>query len=497
MRRAIALMLFLACATEVLAQAPPKAKAKRPPSPAEVARLIEEQRQLIEEQRRLLEEQGRKIEELEKQLGETRSLALSAQGRLDQIQSQPAPAPAVDTDLVERLAKVEAAVGKDPDLAAKEVQVEFPHSLGIPGRKSRFRIGGLARLVMINTFDALGSDDRFVSSSIPVEGSEAAGKSERMSFSVVPSRVNLDWRTPTDVGPMRVFVEGDFATVAGANRTMRLRHAYGQWRQFLAGQTWSTFSDPEAEPDGLDFEGLNAISLSRQAQVRWQRSLGETRTLAFALEDPRPSLTGATGVSQAPDIIFRLRWEPKAAPWHFNILGPGSHIQTAVLLRSVRGEPNGQPNRTLAANGYGLNTSGVVPARWWADSDNVSFAYNFGKGIGRYITDLDSLGGQDAVYNPESDRLEVLPAASAYMGYQHWWTATVRSTATMGFVWVDNLDIQPQDAMKRTERYTLNLVWSPIPQLDLVAELLWGSRFNKDGKHGDAKQLQIGGTFRF
>jgi hypothetical protein len=41
------------------------------------------------------------------------------------------------------------------------------------------------------------------------------------------SRFNLDLRTPTGVGAMRAFIEGDFA---GTNRAFRLRHAYGQWK---------------------------------------------------------------------------------------------------------------------------------------------------------------------------------------------------------------------------------------------------------------------------
>ena len=71
---------------------------------------------------------------------------------------------------------------------------------------------------------------------------------------------------------MRAFIEGDFA---GASRHFRLRHAYGQWKGFVLGQTWSTFADPDAEPDGIDFEGLNAIALFRQAQVRYTRPVNE------------------------------------------------------------------------------------------------------------------------------------------------------------------------------------------------------------------------------
>ena len=131
---------------------------------------------------------------------------------------------------------------------------------------------GLVRMTAVNTFGPLGTEDRFVTSSIPVAGTPEAGKQARTVYTANPSRFSFDMRTPTGVGAMRAFIEGDFA---GSGRTLRLRHAYGQWGPWIAGQTWSTFADPEAEPDGIDFEGLNAISLFRQTQVRFTHKLKE------------------------------------------------------------------------------------------------------------------------------------------------------------------------------------------------------------------------------
>ena len=62
---------------------------------------------------------------------------------------------------------------------------------------------------------------------------------------------------------------------------------------------------------------------------------------------------------------------------------------------------------------------------------------------------------------------------------------------------MDNIDIQADDALHLTRRYSANLIWSPIPRLDLVTELLWGIRINRDGRFGRANQTQMGATFRF
>jgi hypothetical protein len=311
-------------------------------------------------------------------------------------------------------------------------------------------------------------------------------------------------RTPTGVGAMRAFIEGDFA---GPSNGLRLRHAYGHWRGLTLGQTWSTFSDPEAEPDGIDFEGLNAISLFRQPQVRWTHPLGERLTLALAAENPSPDISAADGspvqgVNQAPDVIARLRWTPGERPLingpllHAGALMRGEgHFQVALLLRQIRGEP--QPNATLSTTGGGYHVSGRIRSPWRGDRDRILFAAAGGWGIGRYITDLGSLGGQDAVYDPATNTLEPLPVVSGYVGYEHWWSATLRSTATWGTVYVDNPEVQTGDALHRTDRATFNMSWSPIPRIDLVSEFLWGRRINKDGQRGEARQIQLGTTFRF
>jgi hypothetical protein len=51
----------------------------------------------------------------------------------------------------------------------------------------------------------------------------------------------------------------------------------------------------------------------------------------------------------------------------------------------------------------------------------------------------------------------------------------VHSAITYGIVNVANLDIQPADALRRTQRGTLNLTWTPVPQADIVIEFLTGS----------------------
>jgi hypothetical protein len=62
---------------------------------------------------------------------------------------------------------------------------------------------------------------------------------------------------------------------------------------------------------------------------------------------------------------------------------------------------------------------------------------------------------------------------------------------------VDNQSGQAVDAYDRTWRWGTNLIWSPVPAIDIGGELLLGERKDNDGAKGDATQLQFAARYRF
>jgi hypothetical protein len=468
------------------------------------AALVEEQRALLTEQQARIADQDAKLTSQEAEVEAQRALVTELQAqlaelkkRLDELE-QLVPQAAQQEALDERLKRIEEASQKVPELASTMVSAgDFPGSIRIPGTDAAIKFGGRIRTALVFTLDALGSDDRFLTNSIPVEPDDAAaGKGKRTTFTANTSRFNFEMRTPTGVGQMRAFIEGDFfgSTGTDARTAFRLRHAFAQFKGILIGQTWSTFSDPAANHQDLDFEGINGENVIRQPQVRYTWKLADDFEMAAALETPQVSLTGGQGVNLIPDTIVR-------AIWRFKDIG---HLQSAVVFREIRGEANLTPGAVRSDFATGVTLSGVVPFYYFGLTDRLIFQVNGGTGIARYINDLNSLGGQDAVFHPSTGELEALPAVGWYFAYEHqWkeWKATrdmkLRSSVIWSYVTVNNFDFQLPDAYHQTNRFSFNLVFSPTNRIDAGIEYIYGTRENNDGQRGSADQFQAVGIFRF
>lgn len=445
-------------------------------------------RDLLEKQAAQLEAQEKKLAEQQKQVDAQRELLQAMQKQLDELEIDK---PTERTEeQVAALEKVEEdSVGTQDEQAAAAPEAldlgeDFERSIRIPGSNAAIKIGGYVKMAIVNTRDPLGSNDRFVTASIPVGGPTLLEDSGKFAVTARQSRQNVELRSQTSKGTVRVFMEGDFA---GSGDTYRLRHAYGQYGQALAGKTYSTFVDSASQPEEVDFEGINGRINVRQAQVRYFPKIGRSAHLLLGLEDPAPDVTDGNGVAEYPDLVVSWRqvWRDR---WH---------IRPSILLRRIEAQWNEDPGVKDSATGWGISVSGKAVLGGWDSRDNVLFQLNYGDGMGRYVNDLRSEGGQDAVFDPVTGRLETLESFAGYIAYQHWWRERMRSTLTLSWVDVDNLDYQDDSAYKETRRAALNLIYSPVPRVDLGAELLWGKREDKNNESATARQLQISGKYRF
>ena len=498
-RIAVAILLGLAFAAlwvpPVIAQTQPtrpksapsrtaKPKAPRAPTTAELQRLIDEQRTQLESQSARLAAMDSSAAAQDSTIAALRASIAQLYIRLDELEQQ-IPSSDLTKELESRLARVEAESLWAPELVENVVSAgEFPGSIRIPRTNAAIKFGGRVRFAAVFTLHPLGTEDRFLTNSIPMEGTTDAGEGRRTNFSARASRLNFDLRTPARAQYMRAFIEGDFA---GAGNAFRLRHAFVQYSRYLAGQTWSTFSDPDAMTQDLDFEGVSSENITRQPLVRVSWRSDQNLRFAVAAETPSASITGGVGVNLSPDLVGRTYWR----------FGEHGHLQLAAVVRGIRGEATVPAGAEDVVTGYGGSVSGVLPIRGWGQGDRFIFQVNGGLGTARYINDLNSLGGQDAVFD-STGQLHALPVIGWYLDYEHAWKGVAslekyhtRSSVVWSYVAVDNVEAQAGDAYEHTNRIFANLIVSPGPQLDLGIEYIWGMRHNKSGERGSSSQIQV------
>jgi hypothetical protein len=152
----------------------------------------------------------------------------------------------------------------------------YPGYFRLPGTKTLLKIGRYFKTDFIRDIRPSGDTDRFITSSIPVP---TTGGGTNSTVSVRPTRLSLDFLIPTDTSASaRFYLEGD---LFGSNATTpRMRHAYAQYKNFLIGQTFSNFQDPDAGPDQLDFQGPNAQVSLRNPQFRYSIPLAKKNSFS-------------------------------------------------------------------------------------------------------------------------------------------------------------------------------------------------------------------------
>jgi hypothetical protein len=322
-----------------------------------------------------------------------------------------------------------------------------------------------------------GNVDRFVTATIPLRTDPLHGGGAHFNMNAKGSQMSLDVRAPELPGNLRFFYQNDFFG-SGGSMGYRLRHLYGQFFNVTAGFTYSIFEDPDVWPDTVDYEGPNSAVFARQPTVRYLLPLSENWQLNFGIQQPAGDIdtgtTGATPHNQAPDGGVNVRWEDKKI----------GHVQLAGILRDL-GARNTGPEGDQNVLGWGLNLSAGINV---FEHDSAQAQLTYGEGIFHFAN--DNFMNNDAAFH--NGNLEALPYLGAMAGYTHRWNEILRSTASFGYVNLDNTVEQGPDAYHKTYYSSVNLVWQLRKRLSVGFEGLYGRKEAQSGEWGDVFRAQVG-----
>lgn len=291
------------------------------------------------------------------------------------------------------------------------------------------------------------------------------------------TRLSLDAYTPRPAvwQGTRFYLEADFFGKDGAPR---LRHAYVELPYLVLGRTNSAFRDTDAEPETVDANGPNARFGSRQQGVRVIVPVGSYR-LSLAAENPGGIITPNgfelqdDGLRSSVDLAANLRANKE---W--------GHLQLSGLYRNIK--LDGFPGQQNSFKGWGLGLSGKKRI---GEEDDLLFEVVMGDGVGRYISDLR--GTTSEVGYDSSGQLGTQFAHAAYLGYQHHWSESTRSTIYGGYAQVSLRDGQPPDSYRRGTKLALNVMRDLTEQDRVGLEFMIGKRQNFDGQSMSASRLQF------
>jgi hypothetical protein len=291
--------------------------------------------------------------------------------------------------------------------------------------------------------------------------------------------LSIDVRAPELPGSPRFYFQNDFFGGSGGEFPFRVRQLYGDYYNFVFGQTFSVFEDPDAWPDTVDYEGPNSAVFARRPLVRYELPLDDHWQLNFGLEQPGSEVDtsidpDARSVNHAPDGGLNIRWE------NSNI----GHVQLGAIFRDIG--VKGPITGNQSTFGWGVNLAGNFDL---SKHDALQAQLTYGEGIFRYVN--DDFVNNDAAFD-EAGNLTAIPYFGAMIGYTHKWSDTLRSTASYGYAHLDSQFSQGPQAYHLTHYGSLNLVWQLRKRLSIGFEGLYGEKEELDGSHGNAFRFQLG-----
>ena len=359
-----------------------------------------------------------------------------------------------------------------------------------------FEIYGFLQADYVQDFKRVNPnwDDTLRPSRIPTTDGQF-GSDGQAIISVRQSRFGVQGTLP--VGGQDLFTRFEIdlfgVGVDEGQTTIRLRHAYGEWGQFLAGQTHSLFMDIDVFPNTIDYWGPAGMVFLRNPQIRWTPISG-TNSFAIAIEKPSndidsgqfreidPGFAGnVQNTEELPDLTGQFRTNQD---W--------GHFQLGGILRKVGYETRGAPSNEPKGDelGWGLNASTNIKV---GDRDKIILSAVYGNGIASYMND----GGVDLAPDgtPANASAAAVPLLGLVAYYDHYWNDKWSSSIGYSSTEVDNQSLQEGDAFEKGQYASVNLLHYPGKNMLVGGELLWGKRTDNNGDTGDDVRVQF--TFKY
>ena len=364
--------------------------------------------------------------------------------------------------------------------------------------KPQIEVYGFVQADYIQDFDRVDPawTDTLRPSRIPTSPG-VFGEDGQAYMSVKQSRFGVMMNFPTSNKAVYTKFEFDMFGVGGdaGQTTIRLRHAYGQWGQWLAGQTNSLFMDGSIFPNVIDYWGPAGMVFLRNPQIRWTPFSGDN-TFSIAIERPSNDIDAASVRELDPELGADLQGSQKVPDLtaQYHMKRDWGHLQFAGILRHVAFDSADTPNNEPKGSdtGWGIDVTSGIKFR---EKDQLLLGVVYGDGIASYMND----GGVDLAPGGTlaDSHAEAVPLLGISAYYDCWWSEKFSSSFGVSQTKVDNTSLQNATAFERGQYVSANLLYYPTKNVFIGGEALWGQRKDNDGSTGDDSRVQISFHYSF
>lgn len=286
---------------------------------------------------------------------------------------------------------------------------------------------------------------------------------DRFDATLTTTRIGLDFKAPIQEADVGGKIEIDFR--GGTDKdTVRLRHVYMTYNNWLVGQTTSNFLSTETTPEMLDFNGALGSGTYRTPMVRFTDNFSKNTKYFIGIEKSNEQ-------NRLPTATAKI--SHKFAEGAGVITGRG--MVQEVRARDFNDE---------TAIGWGLG----IGTRYEMDKIILSANYSHASGDNKYL--LYNANN----YFMKNDDLDLVEFDTFNIGATYKFNSKLRSTlAYSAMHYTDNV-LGGNDHLQQG---WLNVLYNPVKPITFGMEYVYGERETVEGRIGNDNRIEIMAKYDF
>lgn len=317
---------------------------------------------------------------------------------------------------------------------------------------------------------------------VDLEGAEK--NSDRFYSTATVTRLGLDFKAPVEGADVGGKLEVDFRG-GTSNDTIRIRHAYLTFNDWLFGQTTSTFLATDLQPEMLDFNSPLGIGTYRTPMVRYSGKFNPDTSYAVALEKGNDD-------NRAPSLTSKVKYDFAE--------GNGTTSARALLTEARSKATYDNNNNRIDSGEAELGWGVAVGAKYkFTDSLQAMIDYSHVKGDSKFLLYTNNAFN----VNPNNFDLNLNEFDAFTVGSTYQINPKLRSTLAYGAMFADDSNdfakqavIAKDSAQNKTlQQGWWNIMYSPVTPVTFGLEYVYGERKTFDGQKG--KDNRVGAMARY